>query len=140
MRLMRRIGAAAMSAALLAAGFETTGIAAGAETTLEKIDSSQWNYNSEDDVYWQVGIPYCQNPAAEQYETLGIFVPGEYMTARDNGDGTYTCQLNREAEAGNYSAETAPIVIPVDTPGYSAMAAPTDYVSEAAQYTEAGCY
>ena len=127
-----------MSAALLAAGFETTGIAAGAETTLEKIDSSQWNYNSEDDVYWQVGIPYCQNPAAEQYETLGIFVPGEYMTARDNGDGTYTCQLNREAEAGNYSAETAPIVIPVDTPGYSAMAAPTDYVSEAAQYTEAG--
>ena len=138
MRLMRRIGAAAMSAALLAAGFETTGIAAGAETTLEKIDSSQWNYNSEDDVYWQVGIPYCQNPAAEQYETLGIFVPGEYMTARDNGDGTYTCQLNREAEAGNYSAETAPIVIPVDTPGYSAMAAPTDYVSEAAQYTEAG--
>lgn len=85
-----------------------------------------------------MGIPYCENPAAEQYETLGIFVPGEYMTARDNGDGTYTCQLNREAEAGNYSAETAPIVIPVDTPGYSAMAAPTDYVSEAAQYTEAG--
>ena len=140
MRLVKKISAVTMAAALLTAGFDTTVMAVEAETSLEKIDASQWNYNSEDDVYWQVGITYCENPAAEEYETLGIFVPGEYMTAEDNGDGTYTCRLNMDAKAGNYSSGTAPIVIPVDTPGYSAMAAPTDYVSEAVQYTEAGLF
>ena len=39
---------------------------------------------------------------------------------------------------GGYTAETAPIVIPVNTPGYSAMSAPTDYSSEVADYTAAG--
>lgn len=33
---------------------------------------------------------------------------------------------------------TAPIVIPVNTPGYMAMTAPSDYVSSAADYTDAG--
>jgi hypothetical protein len=44
-------------------------------TTLSKIDNSKWQYNEEDGVYWQVGISYCENPADEKYETLGIFVP-----------------------------------------------------------------
>ena len=39
----------------------------------------------------QRGISYCANPADEEYETLGIFVPGIYMDATGNGDGTYTC-------------------------------------------------
>ena len=138
MRWMKKIGMAVMAAALLTTGFDTTVISAEAQTSLEKIDSSHWNYNSEEDVYWQVGIAYCENPAAEEYETLGIFVPGGYMTAEENGDGTYTCQLNPDGEIGNYSALTAPIVIPVDTPGYSAMASPTDYVSAADAYTQAG--
>lgn len=109
-----------------------------AVTGLSRIDSGKWNYNEEDNVYWQVGISYCENPASEEYETLGIFVPGDYMTASDNGDGTYTCEIDAGAAAGAYTAETAPIVIPVDTPGYSAMAAPADYVDEAAEYTDAG--
>ena len=58
--------------------------------------------------------------------------------ASDNGDGTYTCEMNTQATVGTYTAETAPLVIPVDTPGYSAMSAPTDYVSEAAEYTSQG--
>ena len=89
-------------------------------------------------MYWQVGISYCENPVAEEYETLGIFVPGDYMNAVDNGDGTFTCEMNAQATVGNYTAETAPLVIPVDTPGYSAMSAPTDYVSDAAEYTSQG--
>ncbi len=108
------------------------------EIAVEKIDKTKWQYNSENDVYWQVGISYCSNPADEQYETLGIFVPGAYMTATDNGDGTYTCEINKDGNVGDYTAETAPMVIPVDTPGYSAMAAPTDYVSNTADYTNAG--
>lgn len=107
-------------------------------TALDKINAAKWNYNEEDDVYWQVGISYCENPAAEEYETLGIFVPGAYMDAADNGDGTYTCSVKTDAVVGGYSAETAPIVIPVDTPGYSAMAAPADYVQGVSNYTSAG--
>lgn len=108
------------------------------DTALNKIDSSNWKFNSEDNVYWQVGISYCANPAASDYETLGIFVPGDYMSATENGDGTYTCKINTESKVGNYTAKTAPIVIPVDTPGYSAMNAPTDYVSMSSQYTAQG--
>lgn len=109
-----------------------------AGTAVTKIDHTKWQYNAEDHVYWQVGIPYCANPADEQYETLGVFVPGNYMNAVDNGDGTFTCELNVSAEVGGYTAETAPMVIPVDTPGYAAMAAPTDYVSSVVSYTDAG--
>lgn len=105
---------------------------------MAKIETTKWNYNAEDDVYWQVGISYCENPADEKYETLGIFVPGAYMNGVENADETYTCEVNTENTIGNYNAETAPIVIPVDTTGYSAMAAPTDYVASNANYTKDG--
>ena len=108
------------------------------ETVLAKIDAAKWNYREEDDVYWQVGISYCENPSDASYETLGIFVPGAYMNATENEDGTYTCEVNANAVVEGYTAETAPIVFPVDTPGYSAMAAPTGYVSIASKYTNAG--
>ena len=35
----------------------------GLQTNLEKIDSQAWQYNAEDDVYYQIGISYCENPA-----------------------------------------------------------------------------
>jgi hypothetical protein len=105
---------------------------------IANIDNSAWNYNEEDDVYWQVQVQYCENPADLSYETLGVFVPAAYMNAADNGDGTYTCTINTDGEVAGYTAATAPIVIPVDTPGYAAMLAPTDYVSAAADYTDAG--
>lgn len=108
------------------------------ETTLSQVDNTQWQYNEEDNVYWQIGISYAATPEDAEQATLGIFVPGEYMTAIDNGDGTYTCEINYSATVGNYTAATAPIVIPINTPGYSAMEAPSDYVSEAATYTQEG--
>lgn len=108
------------------------------ETTLRKIDMTKWQYNAETDVYWQVGIIYCSSPADESYENLGIYVPGAYMTGTDNGDGTYTCEIDSSGTAGGFTAETAPIVIPVDTPGYAPMAAPTGYVSSTSAYTDAG--
>lgn len=107
-------------------------------TNLEKIDHTKWQYNEKDNVYWQVGISYCANPVDITYETLGIFVPGAYLTSTENGDGTFTCEINREAVVGNYTAETAPVVIPVDTPGYSAMVAPTGYVDGVSEYTDEG--
>lgn len=108
------------------------------QITLDKIDMTQWQYNKETDVYWQTGISYCENPAQEEYENLGIYVPGAYMTGSENDGGTYTCEINNSQRAGNYTAETAPIVIPVDTPGYTAMSAPTGYVSTVSAYTDAG--
>ena len=60
------------------------------------------------------------------------------MNATDNGDGTFTCEVKNDAILNGYTAQSAPIVIPVNTPGYSAMSAPADYVSSSAQFTEAG--
>lgn len=109
-----------------------------AVTSLPQIDSTKWQYNSDDKVYWQTGISYCENPADENYETLGIFVPAAYMNAKDNGDGTFTCKINSQVAVKGYTADSAPIVIPVNTPGYSAIEAPTDYVADSVSYTSAG--
>lgn len=106
-------------------------------TNLSKIDASAWQYNEEDDVYYQIGISYCETPADENYETLAVFVPGAYMNAADNGDGTYTCEINTEAEVNGYTSETAPIVMPINTPGYSAQSALSEYTS-VTEYTDAG--
>lgn len=103
-----------------------------------QIDQTQWQYNAEDDVYWQVGIPYCATPADRALETLGIFVPAAYMDASDNGDGTYTCTIHPNGTVAGYTALDAPMVIPVNTPGYSSMAAPTGYISGVRSYTDAG--
>lgn len=99
------------------------------ESVPAKIDMTKWQYEAADDVYWQVGLYYAATPADSSYETMGIFVPGAYFTATDNGDGTYTCTVNESGTVGQYSAITAPLIIPVNTPGYSAMAAPTGYSS-----------
>ncbi|MCC8013742.1 MAG: copper amine oxidase N-terminal domain-containing protein [Eubacterium sp.] len=109
-----------------------------ASDVLSKIDSTKWQYNEESGVYWQVGINYCSSPVDLTYETMGIFVPEEYMTAEANGDGTYTCTVNTDGQIKGYTSETAPMVIPINTPGYSAMKAPTDYVSGAESYTSQG--
>lgn len=110
---------------------------ASATTNLPEIDSTQWSYNADDDVYYQLGIPYCESAADENYETLAVFVPGAYMKAEDNGDGTYTCEINEEAEVNGYTALSAPIVMPINTPGYSAQSALTSYTS-VSDYMEAG--
>ena len=94
-----------------------------------RIDMTKWQYEAQDDVYWQVGLSYAAAPADSSAETMGIFVPGAYFTGTDNGDGTYTCTVNASGAAGPYTAATAPLILPVNTPGYSAMAAPTGYTS-----------
>ena len=108
-------------------------------TVLSKVDKTKWNYNEKTDVYWQVGIPYCEKPNAIEYQTMGIFVPGVYMDAKKNADGTYTCTINKKAKSSTgYTAKDAPMIIPVLTPGYVAMAAPTEYIDTITQYTDAG--
>lgn len=106
-------------------------------STLAKIDDTKWCYDEADDVYYQLGIAYCATPADADYEQLAIIVPGAYMQATANGDGTFTCSIDATAEVGGYTAATAPIVMPVNTPGYMPQAPMTEYTS-VAEYTDAG--
>jgi hypothetical protein len=102
-------------------------------------NNAAWNYDETNNVYWQIGVVYCTNPETTDYESLGIYVPGAYVDAAANGDGTYTLTVNKNGTVNGYTANTAPIVFPVNTPGYSQMAAPTSYnYQEVASYLEAG--
>jgi len=113
----------------------------GAATTIpfKTAINGKWKFNSTSKVYYMVGVYYCGTPAAATYEQMGIFVPAAYMDATANSDGTtYTCTINTSATINGYSASTAPIVVPVNTGGYAAMSAPSDYSSTVATYTNAG--
>ncbi|XUL92928.1 esterase [Streptomyces galilaeus] len=105
-----------------------------------EFDSTAWSYDATNDVYYQLGKVYVTNPATTDYENLSIYVPGAYLTATANSDGTtYTAKLNRKGTVGQYSGGTAPIVIPVNTPGYAQQAPATSYsYSSVSQYLAAG--
>lgn len=101
-------------------------------------DNAAWQYDEINDIYWQVGVVYVANPASLDYETLGIYVPGAYLEASDNGDGTYTASVKSDAQVGQFTAATAPYILPVNTPGYNASQAPTWLADGIASYTQAG--
>ena len=101
-------------------------------------DNAAWQYDEINDIYWQVGVVYVANPASLDYETLGIYVPGAYLEATANGDGTYTASVKSDAQVGQFTAASAPYVLPVNTPGYNASQAPTWLADGIASYTQAG--
>ena len=84
------------------------------------LDDSAWQYDSDNDIYYQLGVQYCLSPAAPAIESMGIYVPGAYLSATANSDGsTYTCEVNVDGTVGNYTAKDAPIAMPVTTNGYA---------------------
>ena len=108
------------------------------DTSSIAINNAKWNYDSTNNVYYQIGVTYCATPTASQYETMGIYVPGKYMTCTSS-DNLYSCKINKDGTIGNYKATTAPIVMPVNTPGYSAQNAPTSYnYNDVSEFIEAG--
>ena len=103
------------------------------------LDTSAWRYDDDNDVYFQLGLAYCKNPATTTYESLAVFVPGAYFTAEKNGD-TYSCTVNEKAVVGNFTPATAPVLMPINTGGLAAQASPTAYGYEGlAPYLNAGC-
>lgn len=103
------------------------------------INGAKWQYDATNDIYYQIGVSYCTSPQAKDYESMGIYVPGKYMDAKANGDGTYTCTINASNKVGDYTAKTAPVVMPINTAGYAAQAAPTSYSANGiTDYTKAG--
>ncbi|MDO5860383.1 subtype A tannase [Methanobrevibacter sp.] len=111
------------------------------------INMDNWSYDETNDIYYQIGLIYCTNPENISYESCGIYVPGKYFDGTKNSNGTYSCKINDNNKIGNYSAGSAPIVMPVNTPGYSSCAAPTsfnanvvkDYTDSGLIYLDAGC-
>ena len=101
-----------------------------ADLSALRIDASTWSHDVENDVYYQLGVRFCAKPAADAYESMGVFVPGAYFEASDNGDGTFTCGISDTGTVGDYSAATAPIVLPTGTDDYSAQEAPSAYLPD----------
>lgn len=125
------------------------GISYNASALSEKlaINMNNWNYDESNDIYYQTGLIYCVEPEDTAYESCGIYVPGKFFDATKNENGTYTCTVNNDEKVGNYTASNAPIVIPINTGGYSSQKAPTsfnanevkEYTDEGIVYLEAGC-
>ena len=82
-------------------------------------NNNNWNYDSTNGVYYQIGIVYCSKPVNTDYQTLAIYIPKEYLTSKEaSTPGKYKCEINSSGAKGDYKASTAPIVMPVETPGY----------------------
>ena len=109
-------------------------------------DSKDWSYDSDNKVYYQIGVVYCTNPVDIDYQSLAIFVPEEYMKCSESS-GKYSCSINSSGKKDSYTAKNAPYVMPVETPGYSSMKALSSYnyktissfVSKGLIYIYAGC-
>lgn len=110
------------------------------------LDMGKWNYDEDNNVYYQLGIPYVQNPVAADYQKLSIYVPGNYFAAEKNGD-TYKVILNPEGIQGRYTGATAPVVMPLNCKNFSAQIPATSYsyeglapyMSEGVIYVFTGC-
>ena len=94
-----------------------------------EFNTSNWDFDSTNGVYYQIGLKYCTNIVNIDYQTMAIYVPKEFLSCNENGD-KYKCDINKSGKKGWFSASNAPIVFPVETPGYSAMKAPTSYKYE----------
>jgi hypothetical protein len=69
---------------------------------------------------------------------MGIYVPGAYLTGKKFRRHLYL-QGERPAQPQATPPPPRPVVIPVNTPGYSASAAPTEYdYSSVSSYLKAG--
>ena len=102
-------------------------------------DNTNWSYDSTNGVYYQIGVVYCTNPATTDYNSLGIYVPANYLSCSSSSSGKYTCTVNSSGTVGSYKASTAPIVMPINTAGYSAQKGPTSYsYSGLSNYLKAG--
>lgn len=144
---MKRFRFALSAVTLVAAAMAVVSCSKPSQGAVAGIDQSKWLYNSDDDVYYQLGILYAGNPADESLENLAVFVPAAFMDAKANADGTFTCTVRKNQPTGDYgfTAETAPVLFPMNTFGYSSQAPLTeyasysDYTSQGMVYVHAGC-
>lgn len=132
-QLLRGAGGGAVGvAAFTMVGCTSSSTASGGGATTSAAPASLtfngagWSHDDTNDVYYQLGTSYVARPSSD-FETLGVYVPGAYLNATKNSDGTYTATVNASGKVGSLTAATAPIVFPVNTPGYSAQNPPSSY-------------
>lgn len=103
------------------------------------IDMSRWSYDVDNNVYYQMQVNYCSKPRVPKLQTLGIYVPGEYLNGIENKDKTYSCKINKNGKRAGYTSELAPIIISVNTEDYKAQDEPEEYkYSAISDYIESG--
>ena len=77
------------------------------------LDKDNWEYNSEYGTFYQFNIPYCNNPASNSHNILGIYVPRKYFLCTKLSTSKYSCSNNLSGKIGIYTTSTAPIVLPI---------------------------
>lgn len=125
--LFSGLGLAACSSGASGNGTTSASGSGTAATGTLALNNAAWNHDADNDVYYQIGLSYVASPAAPDYETLGIYVPGAYFSGTDKGDGTYEVVINPSGSVNGFTPATAPIVLPVNTPGYASQKPPTQY-------------
>ena len=130
---------ASASSSTTTATASASGSASAAATGSIALDGTAWQYDATNDVYYVLNKSYVTKPQATDYETLAVIVPGKYFTGTKNSDGTYTVKTNESGTVGGFTAKTAPIVMPVNTPGYAAQKPLTAYTySDVKEFMTAG--
>lgn len=133
------LGLAACTSGASGSGTSSAGGSGTAATGVLALNNAGWSHDAENDVYYQIGLSYVASPAAPDYETLGIYVPGTYFTGTDNGDGTHKVTINTSGSVNGFTPATAPVVLPVNTPGYASQKPPTQYSCDSiSDYMAAG--
>ena len=112
-----------------------------------ELDMKAWHYDSDHQVWWQVGLTYCTKPATKTYERLAIYVPGAYLKPTDekasledvDTSTTVEGQVDESATVGAYTAATAPVVLPINAPDFAAQTAASGYLYDGLEpYLSAG--
>ena len=55
-------------------------------------NDSNWSLDSTNGVYYQIGLEYCTNITSTIHQTMGIYVPKEYLICTESGD-KYKCHI-----------------------------------------------
>ena len=118
-------------------------VSASAKGITEKgdlaLDNAAWQYDGVNDVYYQLSIDYSSSPESADYEQLNIYVPGKYMVASPNSGGKYTVHSFTDVVVNGFTADTAPIMLPMDTSGHRAnLPRPTYLYADASNFVSKG--
>ncbi len=104
-----------------------------------ELDMKAWKHDEKNDVYYQLGVPYCLKPASNAYESLAIFVPGAYLKPMDDSKKPLY-QINESATVGKFTPKTAPVIMPINSGNFGPQASPAAYSYTGLDaYLKAGC-
>lgn len=78
-------------------------------------DMNNWEFDSQKNIYYKMGVEYCENSKKEENEKFEIYVPGEYLIGEPNEDGKYNCKINKKGMKSGYNPETSPMIIAIQS-------------------------